>query len=733
MAKTSFFDEFFEDDTEGMIPEDVEAYKEILKRKDKVNRIARKRDVKHEVGVVAPISPEMEALKRKCADDFLFMHEHLFPESTGEKPFGPQQQESTLWSQKIFKGGGRIIKLEPRGFAKTTRFTNETTFSTLMGFQQFTVIVASSMEKAQDILSAIKTELANNDQLMDLFPSVCACFRKFDVYSSSNAVRQTYDGNPTNIRFTTDTIHFPDVPGEPSAGAVIKVRPLSNLKGINWKVKSGPNKGKVFRPTLYIFDDPQTEDEAISPSSVKKIIDNIKRSALKGGSHRRPVSAIMAITPVKYGDVAWWFTHMEDSWDLVSYKMITKWPENEELWKTEYAEIRSKFDRTIRGSRDKAYKEAAQFVIDNYDKLHDGAKWAWDEAYAPGEPLYEVSPLQHAYNVILDDGIEDFEFEYQCNTEYGTTTDSVTINCPEDRIIKKQLPLPRGIVQQEAQYVVTHIDVNMDILSWVTMASGNPMRPHIIDYGTYPDQRGLWSKSRRLSSTLRNLYSKHNDYRDVLYHAVRDLVEFLAGKEYSREDGIKFKNSLIGVDVRFEENYIARSIRDSPFRNIIVPCWGIGVGPDDELLHHRRWPEGSRIFQNVVEQVVRDRSAFYLQHDTNFWKTELHRGLNLDVGIRGSVTLFEEQFEDQHALFALHCNSEMPKTKPGKKSINHRIMWYEKKSRPDNEWFDNSTACLALLTKLGLQSEHDVHGPDIRRSKNDMASWIAKQKNKKLV
>jgi hypothetical protein len=702
--KSRYAEEFYDDDAEG-IPT-FEEYRAAKDAKRKADNFLRAQDARREVGKAPELTPEILARREAYANDFLLMHKEVFPDSTGEKPFGPDQINSTQWDQKIFKEGGRIIKLEPRGFTKTTRLTNEALFATLLGWQKFTVIVASSMEKATDILSAIKAELVGNVAIADLFPGTAACFAHLKE-QGQGAVYQTYGGEQTHIKYTVDSIHFPNIPGEPSSGAIIKVRPLTNLKGINYKIRSGPDKGKVYRPTIYIFDDPQTEDEAESPTNVRKIIKNIKRSALKGGSHARPVSAIMAITPVFYGDVAWHFEHTEESWDLVRYKMVKKMPDQYDLWMKEYAEIRSRFDRTLRGSRDEAYKLASKYVVDNYETLHRGSEVAWDYAYAPGPPLYEVSALQHAINVIIDDGMEDFEFEYQCNTEYGMYSDKITIHAPMERIISKQLPYDRLHLPQETRKVVTHIDVNQDILTYVTMCSGSPMRPHVIDYGVYPDQKGKWSKKSRISTPLRNTYS-NPDYREVLYLAVKDLIEWIAQKNYKREDGAVFQNSIIGIDVRFEEQFILRAIRESIFRSIVVPCWGLFVGPDDPALHLQKMEPGTIVYDNCVERMNQSKTMLYFNFDTNFMKTELHKGFNLEAGIRGSVTLFKEQFPNQHMIFAEHCNSERPEIKAGIKQNRTKIIWREKGQQVDNEFMDNASCCLGLFRKVGIQPDHTV-------------------------
>ena len=700
MGKSKFDGEF--DDFEG----DVVNYDTYV---DQLEKVANNRELSaklnqkkaasvNEVGVRPQVPPEVLEERKKYRDDLKLALKEVFPDSTGLKPFGDVQNESTEYIQYIMHQGGRLVILEPRGYAKTTRITNLALMCALEGVQLYIIIVASSQTKSQEILEDIRTELTTNEILERLYPATCACFKHL-ARSPQKTRRQTYGGEFTYIQNSQDTIHFPIIADEPSSGVIIQARPATNLKGLKHKIPGGPNKGKAIRPTLYFFDDPQTEDDASSPATVQKIIKNIKRSALKGGTHQKPVDAVMAVTPAAYGDVAWHFVHQEDSFDLVRYKMLESYPTNMETWYGEYNDIRSNFNKEVRGSRASARKRARQFVLDNWDHLHEGAKVSWEHAYNPGSPLYEVSAVQHAINVLLDDGIEEFEYEYQCNTEYGIYEEEGLLNATKEQILTKVNTLPRRTVPQDANKIVTHIDVNKDVLTYITVACPqHEFRPYIIDKGTWPDQPAKFSK-RKLAVPLKGKDPGIDDYRERLYLAVTDLIQFLALIKYKREDGVERGNNVIGVDLRFEESYVSRAVRESPFSNLVLPCWGTYVGPDDDLLHEKSYPEGTMVYENCAEVPNRSFTFHQLKYDTNFFKTEVHKAFNKErIGIAGSLSMYKGEHQD----IAEHCNSEYPKSEPGKKSIRHKVQWKAKMAQPDNEYFDNTTACFALLVREGI-------------------------------
>ncbi len=726
---TNYFDDDFYEPDEI----DLGMYKQQVETNRRKRNLKRKKDVNNEVGVAPELSPEILAERERYSNDFIALHREVFPESTGIKPFGEVQQKSILFGQDIFRKGGRLLKLEPRGYAKTTRITNEALFALLAGMQDYIVIVCSNVTKAQEIVDSIRTELMNNEKLLELFPGPIACFRHLDNNPLKSRF-QTYNGQHTYIKYEVGTIRFPIIPGEPSSGRFIEIRPLTNLKGLNHKIKAGPDAGKVFRPTLVVFDDPQTHEEAKSPTSVKSIVSMIKRDALKGGSQSRRVSAIMAITPVANGDVAYHFEKIEHSWDVIKYQMMEQRPDAHDTWMNDYAKIYMNYDRTVRGDRHRAAMEARKYVEDNYEMLHKGAIVSWDWAYGWDEdPQTEISAVQHAYNIILDDGWEDFEYECQCNTEYGLYEDGETIHCPPEVILTKINPLPRKKVPQGTLEIVTHIDVNKDYLSYVTVASGDPFRPYIINYGTHPKQPGILSKLN-VAVPLRSLYPNVTDYREILYLGVKDLLQTLAHQPFLREDGVELFNSVIGIDVKFEEDYIIRACKDSSLPSLILPTWGIYVSPDEEALHERSYPEGSRPYHNCVERPVRSRTIDYLNVDANYFKTEVHKAFNQTIGLRGSLTMFTPEWVDQHKPIADHCNAERPEREPGRKTNRTRIVWKENRHRADNEYFDNIANCFALLVRQGIDIK-PVHS-SLKMSKEqqavDMADYMKSQKGKLL-
>jgi len=164
---------------------------------------------------------------------------------------------------------------------------------------------------------------------------------------------------------------------------------------------------------------------------------------------------------------------------------------------------------------------------------------------------------------------------------------------------------------------------------------------------------------------------------------------------------------------------------------------GTTVDPDDPLLHEKERPNAITIRENCYVEPNRLRTLDVLHYDTNYYKTELHKGFNLEEGVRGSLNLFGREadgvdiHDDRHLPFAQHCNTERPERIEGKKKKKTKIVWTEKMHQPDNEYFDNSTCCLALLVAEGLTLEI---GPIVTEDRSDdMQEFLNQQKNRKLL
>jgi hypothetical protein len=373
------------------------------------------------------------------------------------------------------------------------------------------------------------------------------------------------------------------------------------------------------------------------------------------------------------------------------------------MWLNDYKNIYHNFDKYKQGDKKRAEIRAKQFVLDNYDKLHLGAKWTWDWAYE-WQRGFEVSPVHHAMNIFLDEGENAFNLECQCIIQLPAQ-EIDGVKASRSQMEKKIHNLGRKIIPVESKHLVSQIDVNMEILTSVTMTSPDVLIPHIIDYQTWPPQpTDLWKKGA-LHNPLSRMYPDIPELELRLYQAVKDFTEYLGEKSYQREDGVKIEHHLIGCDINYMKDEVVRAIRDSQYRSMLIGTQGLKVKKEEKPFDERPLsPQISR-HKFCYTDVEVDRAFFKLVMDVNSLKTLIHKGFKARIGMPSSLSIFQHGELESPFLFHSHCLAESPHIEYNEKEDRTIIAWDHTETN-DNEHFDNSVGCLALLFKRGCVIEN---------------------------
>jgi hypothetical protein len=718
MSKANFlFDDYDESDDENNF-EIVEELKSYVNNQQKRRK---KHNEYHTVPLVEELTPELIEKRNYYANNFPAAHMDIFTNSTGIKPLGPVQIDSSTHTQRILDSGGKLLKLEPRGFGKTSRTSNELIIGVLSGKCTYPLLLASSKEKANDILEGIKAELVHNDELYDLYPQVCECFRRLEE-RSQKAPNQLFDGQLTYIKYAKDHIVIPFLPGNPASGAMIRVRSKDNVRGTNTKVREGPMKGRVLRPDVIFMDDLQTDMEAASPTSVGKIINTIKKSILRAGTHSKKLKCIFAATPICEGDVPHHFYFNEPAWECVSYKMLEQLPNNIDMWLGEYRRRLLSFSRKTPGAAIKARIAALQYYQENFEKMNEGAQPSWEWAYEwQDDPQVEITAIQHAMNILIEEGEEVFQTECQTRLQVSTNIEGFS-RTPKELIQAKQHSLPRNYTSVEARKIVSHIDVHLNYLTFMTVASTNVMKPEIINYGTFPPQPSHKFSKKHIINTLKKRYPDIDDPVLRIYQGVKDCINSLGRTIFFREDGIEITHDLILVDSRYQTDEVRRGIRDSDYKTITLPHSGVSVFATDKPIDMRTYSAGCEVFHENVIIPVKHTGQLSLHTNVFYYKTLVHRGFAARLGLPGSISLFVEEFPHQHSIVAEHCWAEVPKIDVNEKEKREIIVWEE--TDEDNELFDNLVGCISGLIKEGCT----LYTPKERTKVIDIQELINQQR-----
>jgi len=399
--------------------------------------------------------------------------------------------------------------------------------------------------------------------------------------------------------------------------------------------------------------------------------------------------------------------------------MIEKMPERMDLW-NEFGQIILNFDKYVEGDWMKAQLRGKQFVLDNYEELHKGSKVAWEWAYDwKNEESFEVSALHHAMILFYEEGVEAFNYECQCiipTEESG----GVQYKASYEQINDKIVNLPRYKVPLRVKDIVTHIDCNQDLLTYLTIGSDATFTPHIIDYGIFPPQPSdFWSKSS-IHYTLASYFSNvpKGDVSTLIYQGASELIKLLGNNRYVREDNFELTNRLIGIDVNWEGESVYRAIRESPHRNIVVATQGLFYGVKDKPLMEQSDTSRDLHF-HCYTAPGSDKVTPCLRMDVNNIKTLVHRSFIAAKGTIGSSTIFLPEEGLNHMLYNQHLQAEDPTQLVNEKDERVVVEWHNKRDN-DNEYFDNTVGGFALLFKLGRSLQKMIP----KTSFTDINDWF---------
>ena len=160
----------------------------------------------------------------------------------------------------------------------------------LTGAVGFLLLCHGTGAKAEDSLAEIRQELETNERLQEFYPEVCDPVAALEN-TPNRAHYQTvsgkrYDsGKPyaehcSRFSWCGQQVILPDVPGSPSARAIIATR------GLDAEVRGVKKFGR--RPDLVIIDNPDTEETVNNPQQAKKLENRIDRAV---GRLRRSTAA----------------------------------------------------------------------------------------------------------------------------------------------------------------------------------------------------------------------------------------------------------------------------------------------------------------------------------------------------------------------------------------------------------------------------------------------------------
>ncbi len=635
--------------------------------------------------------------RESCRDDLQLFLTTYFPE-VFQFDFSPSHIELIGYTYDVIRDGGNVCCVMPRGSGKTSILQHSLIWSALYGHSRYSFLVCNDADKAEKLLSGIKTTLETTEMLYEDFPEVIYPIRKLESIIQ-RCGSQTSAGTPTRIKWSGNYIQLPSTAEAVKAGnaaALVASGGITSgaFRGSIVKIPSGES----IRPDCVLIDDPQSRISAESPTQVRSRAAIIKGDIGKMAAPGKKMSILMAATVVAENDLAELFLDRDLTlgWETMKVSMVQSWPSDMDLWE-EYGNLMKQ-----ESNKEVEKGTATQHYLDNFEAMNEDAQLYWDARYKEGF----TDALESAMAAYLEDE-GSFMAEFQ-NMPQSYAEGQLPMVKPSqvlDRITKiKRLEVPLG-----HDTVTCHIDVHEKVLYYSVMSFSDSFAPHVLDFGTWPKQNSISYQLASCRQTLALAYSDE-DKEGAMRRGLLDLVRKLSAARFPRADGEVLGVKLGIIDSGYKPNVVCEALAElgRPTNWIIMK--GVGYGatqtPMAEVAGNKGKTKNYWLYGKPNTAKVRN-----ILSDVNFWKSRVYESMMCDPEHTHSLRLFN--CPNSYArVFADHMCSEVATRKPAN---GRRIDEWKKKGGQDNHYFDNVVGCYVAASVCGITQESTIKTAKARR------------------
>jgi hypothetical protein len=682
----------------GWTEANYEAHKDAVNARSKALSES-SRDIAAEGWVHEPRNPER---KDACRNSFRRFCEAYFPQ-TFHLAWSPDHLKVIGKIETAVIDGGLFAMAMPRGSGKTTLCETACLWALLYGHREFVALIGSDEEHAADMLDAIKSEMENNDLLEEDFSEVCGPIRALEGIHQ-RAAGQLYRGARTHVGWTNKEIVLPTIEGSVASSAIIKVA------GITGRIRGMKHKradGKTVRPSLVLLDDPQTDESARSPSQCATREQILAGAILGLAGPGRKIAGLMTLTVVRPADMADRILDREKhpQWQGERTKMVYAFPSSEKLWQ-QYAQLRAEGQRSDRG-----VAEATAFYRANQNDMDAGALVAWPQRHNPDE----LTAIQHAMNLKLDQGDAAFWAEYQ-NEPLPDEVEGDSLSA--DTIAAKTNGMKCGEVPVGVNHLTMFIDVQGTLLFWMVCGWEEDFTGYVLDYGEYPDQKRAYYTLRDVRRTLMGVH-KGTGQEGAIYAGLEALTTERLMHKYRRDDGAEMSVERCLIDANWgnSTDVVYQFCRQNPHSALLMPSHGRYVGAASTPFSDYKPKRGDRVGLHWrVPGITGKRAVRYALIDTNYWKSFVHARLAVPMGDPGCLSLFTGH---DHRLLSEHLTAEYRvKTHGRGRELEE---WKLRTPGTDNHWLDCLVGCAVAASMqgavlFGTDARHEPRRPRMRLS-----------------
>ena len=588
--------------------------------------------------------------------------------------------------------GGRCADAVYRGFGKSSIAEGAAMWAVLYGHRRFVPIIGADKDAAKDNLDSIQAGFEASDILLADFPEVCYPIRRLEGIAQ-RCHGQLHLGKHTHIEWRAETMVLPMIPGSRCAGSIIRCRGITGrIRGMKHKRRDGV----TLRPDFVIIDDPQTDISAASPASVVKRLNIIKRAVLKLTGNKTAIAVVCNGTVIEPDDVMDQLLDHErnPAWLPRRIQMVGKMPDAlNTLWLVEYAKIRTGYDPDLDGDQGRAHADATAFYVENRAAMDAGCEVSWEHCFNETE----VSAIQHAMNILIDDGPEAFASECQ-QQPLGEELGEGMMSAKD--IARKTNGRRAGEVPTACDHITMHIDVHDRLLFYAVVGwQPDDFTGYVLDYGSWPDQKSGWFVMRTAKKTLGKKYPKRG-VEGAILAGLEDLLAAYCGREFRRDDAAMIPIGRCLVDRGYKPEIVDQAIRRLNRGPVIMPARGRGVTASNKPFAEYRHEVGSAKGHYWRVPKPTGKEIRFVDSDVNYWKSFIHARLAVGLGDAGCLSVFGAA-DTRHRLLASHLVAERPVQTEGPFGKVHE--WKLPPARPDNHWLDCLVGCAVAASMLGCR------------------------------
>jgi phage terminase large subunit GpA-like protein len=232
----------------------------------------------------------------------------------------------------------------------------------------------------------------------------------------------------------------------------------------------------------------------------------------------------------------------------------------------------------------------------------------------------------------------------------------------------RTIPLVRGVVPTEVEYLTAAVDIGKYLLHWIVVAWSAKARGHVVDYGRIEVASEDLGVEQAVMIALREFRDLAND-----------------GWPVGSADGEKKRPDLTWIDAGYMTSVVYAFSREAGDK--FKPAIGRGAAQQRHQWYNRPTQTGSvvrYIGEGYHLNWLRSEKLKLVEIDADHWKTWVHQRLVTPLESDGAMTLFEAP-PQQHLALAKHLTAEV-KTEEFVAGKGVIVKW--ERLRRQNHWFD---------------------------------------------